>query len=473
MRSKTINLLESIQSNLNEYSLPENYETFSDYTVGKNYNASENACKLNAMKAYINDNTEDVYIGTVKVNGNEILHFFNVKDGKVIDHSGTANNKENTMSDYKGVNITGPLKSKGYSPVVDKLQAAVFKNKNGDEIQVVSGGMSPKFLYNGKEISYEDLLSLNEDLTENDNLIDKEDKETIKALSKAKTIKAFARINFLKDTNETNVSNEDVIFQWAKEYNVNIENLKELDEKDKEPKKFPINDIEYSVTVTGNPSNVIKFLSRGKLNNINDYLKFFDLSAEVLNEGINLNEASKDASMKDLANSLGITKVYTSDEHAGSFGYYYGYATIYTNDLGKFVVSFSLNKKLKKDRIPLDGSPWEFLQNDAEYQLTDEQKNFIQKNEKELYSLITYVDYHGPEFLEDNKVEENDNCLKEDLQKNKSDIETDYNTIVNTLHEVRNNLATHEGEAILDALMDDIADVIDKLNIDISSWDIG
>ena len=190
-----------------------------------------------------------------------------------------------------------------------------------------------------------------------------------------------------------------------------------------------------------------------------------------LNE--NLNEASKDASMKDLANSLGITRIYTSDEHAGNFGYYYGYATIYTNDLGKFVVSFSLNKKLKKDRIPLDGSPWEFLQNDAKYQLTDEQKNFIQKNEKELYSLITYVDYHGSEFLEDNKVEENDNCLKEDLQENKSDIEIDYNTIVNALYDVRDNLATHEGEAILDALMDDIVDIIDKLNIDTSSWDIG
>lgn len=177
MKSKTIKLLESIQTNLNEYSLPENYETFSDYTIGKNYIASESACKLNAMKAYVNDNTEDVYIGTVKVNGNEILHFFNVKDGKVIDHSGTANNKENTMSDYKGVNITGPLKSKGYTPVTSKLQAAMFQNKNGDEIKVVSGGMSPKFLLNGEEISYEDLLSLNEDLTENDNLINKEDKE--------------------------------------------------------------------------------------------------------------------------------------------------------------------------------------------------------------------------------------------------------------------------------------------------------
>lgn len=184
----------------------------------------------------------------------------------------------------------------------------------------------------------------------------------------------------------------------------------------------------------------------------------------------------KKANMRDLANSLGITKVFTSDEHTGSFDYPYGYATIYTNDLGKFVVSFCLNKRIKKDRITLDGSPWEFLQNDPEYQLTDEQKKFIQTNEKELYSLITSVEYYGPEFLiteQNNTIKENDDCLKEDLQENKSDIETDYNTIVNTLHEVRNNLATHEGEAILDALMDDIVDVINRLNIDTSSWDIG
>ena len=208
-----------------------------------------------------------------------------------------------------------------------------------------------------------------------------------------------------------------------------------------------------------------------------------------LNE--NLNEASKDASMKDLANSLGITGIYTSSEHErddrdelhGLEGLsftrklnepghdYYGYAKIITNNLGEFIVSFNMNKRKKE--IPLDGFPWKFLQDDAEYQLTDEQKNFIKNNEKELYSLITYVDYHGSEFLEDNKVEETDNCLKEDLQKDKSDIEIDYNTIVNTLHEVRNNLATHEGEAILDALMDDIVDIINKLDIDTSSWDIG
>lgn len=206
-----------------------------------------------------------------------------------------------------------------------------------------------------------------------------------------------------------------------------------------------------------------------------------------------LNEASKDASMRDLANSLGITRIYTSDEHKredddelqslegseftrrlNATGYdYYGYATITTNDLGKFTISYNTNKRKKNKEIPLDGFPWKFLQDEAENQLTDEQKNFIKNHEAELYELIYYTNYYGPEFLEDNKVEENDNCLKEDLQENKSDIETDYNTIVNTLHEVRNNLATHEGEAILDALMDDIVDVINKLNIDISSWDIG
>lgn len=192
-----------------------------------------------------------------------------------------------------------------------------------------------------------------------------------------------------------------------------------------------------------------------------------------LNE--NLNEASKDASMKDLANSLGITRIYTSDEHAGNFGYYYGYATIYTNDLGKFVVSFSLNKKLKKDRIPLDGSPWEFLQNDAKYQLTDEQKNFIQKNEKELYSLITYVDYHGSEFLEDNKVEETDNRLKEDAERDPQDIdlETDVNMINQDLIDLYDKLATHKGQEIVIRLQDAVTDIMNDMAIDTSSWDIG
>ena len=290
-----------------------------------------------------------------------------------------------------------------------------------------------------------------------------------------------------------------------------------------------------------------------------------------LNE--NLNEASKDASMKDLANSLGITRIYTSDEHAGNFGYYYGYATIYTNDLGKFVVSFSLNKKLKKDRIPLDGSPWEFLQNDAKYQLTDEQKNFIQKNEKELYSLITYVDYHGPEFLEDNKVEENtknnlkessvidksmidkisnnviselknypeivsdlilgntnnkdiseydemytdivldvvsnlgiediyefenaveaidyindkvinyfkkhqnksNSNLKEDTERDPQDVdlEADVNSINQSLRDLYDNLATHQGQEIVIRLQDAVTDIMNDMAIDISKWDIG
>lgn len=169
-----------------------------------------------------------------------------------------------------------------------------------------------------------------------------------------------------------------------------------------------------------------------------------------LNE--NLNEASKDASMKDLANSLGITGIYTSSEHErddrdelhGLEGLsftrklnepghdYYGYAKIIANNLGEFTVSFNMNKRKKE--IPLDGFPWKFLQDDAEYQLTDEQKNFIKNNEKELYSLITYVDYHGSEFLEDNKVEENTkNNLKESSVIDKSMIDKISNNVISEL----------------------------------------
>ena len=210
-----------------------------------------------------------------------------------------------------------------------------------------------------------------------------------------------------------------------------------------------------------------------------------------LNE--NLNEASKDASMRDLANSLGITGIYTSSEHErddrdelhGLEGLsftrklnepghdYYGYAKIITNNLGEFIVSFNMNKRKKE--IPLDGFPWKFLQDDAEYQLTDEQKNFIKNNEKELYSLITYVDYHGSEFLEDNKVEETDNCLKEDAERDPQDIdlETDVNMINQDLIDLYDKLATHKGQEIVIRLQDAVTDIMNDMAIDTSSWDIG
>ena len=149
-------------------SLPEGYETFSEFEVGENYDPSQSACKLNAMKAYIDDNNEDVYVGSVKVNGEEILHFFNVKGGKVIDHSGTANTEGNEMSEYKGVNISGPLKAKGYTPYIQRLQDASFQNEKGDIIKVVGGGVKPRFFFNDEEVSYEDLKNINEseDLSE-------------------------------------------------------------------------------------------------------------------------------------------------------------------------------------------------------------------------------------------------------------------------------------------------------------------
>ena len=161
--SNTRELFESFQQNLKEsIDLPEGYETFTEFEIGKNYNLSQNDCKLNAMKAYIDDNSEDVYVGSVKVNGEEILHFFNVKGGKVIDHSGTANAEGNQMSDYKGVNVSVPLKAKGYTPYIQNLQDASFQNKNGDIIKITGGGVKPRFFFNDEEISYNDLKNLNE-----------------------------------------------------------------------------------------------------------------------------------------------------------------------------------------------------------------------------------------------------------------------------------------------------------------------
>ena len=163
MKKENMKLFESIQLNLKEsVSLPEGYETFTDFEVGKNYNPSQSACKLNAMKAYVDDNNEDIYVGSVKVNGEEILHFFNVKGGKVIDHSGTANAEGNEMSEYKGVNISGPLKAKGYTPYTQELQDASFQNEKGNIIKVVGGGFKPRFFFNDEEISYEDLKNINE-----------------------------------------------------------------------------------------------------------------------------------------------------------------------------------------------------------------------------------------------------------------------------------------------------------------------
>lgn len=159
MQSKTTNLLESYKHNLNEsIELPVGVQTFATSEVGENYNPAENACKLNAVKAHIEDNAEDIYVGSVKADGNEITHFFNVKDGKVIDHSGTAQKHE--MSDYKGVPIASVLEAKGYSINPSKLQFCQFQNENGDIVECGNLGNKLYFTLNDKPISYDDLINL-------------------------------------------------------------------------------------------------------------------------------------------------------------------------------------------------------------------------------------------------------------------------------------------------------------------------
>lgn len=158
----TKSLLESYMHNLDEsIELPTEVQTFATGEVGKNYNAAENACKLNAVKAHIEDNAEDIYAGSVKADGNEITHFFNVKDGKVIDHSGTAQKHE--MSDYKGVPIASVLEAKGYSINPSKLQFCQFQNENGDIVECGNLGNKLFFTLNGKSINYDDLINLKEE----------------------------------------------------------------------------------------------------------------------------------------------------------------------------------------------------------------------------------------------------------------------------------------------------------------------
>lgn len=159
MQSKTMSLLESIQQNLTEaVELPTEAQSFTSSTKGKVYNNAEDACKLNAVKAYIDDNTEEIYAGSVKVDGNEITHFFNVKDDNVIDHSATAVSHD--MTDYKGVPITSILKEKGFKINPSKLQFCQFQNDNGDIIECGNDENKLYFKHNGQEISYEDLKNL-------------------------------------------------------------------------------------------------------------------------------------------------------------------------------------------------------------------------------------------------------------------------------------------------------------------------
>ena len=159
MKNKTMSLLESIQQNLTEaVELPIEAQSFTNSTKGKVYSSAEDAYKLNAVKAYIDDNTEDIYAGSVKVDGNETAHFFNVKDGKVIDHSGTAQKHE--MTDYKGVPIASVLKEKGFEINPSKLQFCQFQNDSGDIIECGNLGNKLYFKHNGQDVKYEDLKNL-------------------------------------------------------------------------------------------------------------------------------------------------------------------------------------------------------------------------------------------------------------------------------------------------------------------------
>lgn len=196
MKSQTNNLFENYNMNLKEsVTLPNGYESFSRGTKGKCYNTSEDACKLNAMKAFIDDNNEDIYVGSVKVNNNEILHYFNVKDGVVIDHSGTANNEDNILTDYKGVNFSGPLKQKGYTPYKQELQFGAFQNKNGDIVKVGGDNTKPRFQFNDKNISYEELINLKESETLNEDFnLESISTEDIDNMDKEELITLFANI---------------------------------------------------------------------------------------------------------------------------------------------------------------------------------------------------------------------------------------------------------------------------------------
>jgi hypothetical protein len=140
--------------------LPADAQSFSAGEVGEPYSEYEDACKLNAAAAYADDNTEEIYAGTVDVNGTTITHFFNVKDGKVIDHSATANNPNNTLTNYKGINVTELLRAKGFKLVPAKAAFMRFEDGNGNIIEV--GNMSNRiwFTYNNKGISYDELKNL-------------------------------------------------------------------------------------------------------------------------------------------------------------------------------------------------------------------------------------------------------------------------------------------------------------------------
>lgn len=68
---------------------------------------------------------------------------------------------------------------------------------------------------------------------------------------------------------------------------------------------------------------------------------------------------------------------YDIDGHKGK--YFYTYMCIDSEKLGVFFVSYiKVNENISD--IRLDGYPWEFLMNESEYKLTQEQIDFVERN---------------------------------------------------------------------------------------------
>lgn len=139
-----------------------------------------------------------------------------------------------------------------------------------------------------------------------------------------------------------------------------------------------------------------------------------------MNESKEIIENKTTDKINDLAKSLGITKIYTSDEHAPGGNIYWGYANISTKLVGDFTVSFS-----RKEGLRTDGYPWKFLQDEEEYKLTDKQIDFIRSNKKDLSWLLGNVDYYYGFFELKDEIVESKKTLKESSSYVTFDI-TDY-----------------------------------------------
>lgn len=161
MKNNTIKLLESIKNNLNENNINDlPYETFSNIEPIES-GSNQGNCKKAAVRAFIKDNSEDIYVGLVKTSDDtEITHFFNVKNGKVLDHSYQANHNQILLDKYKGVNYSGPLKSKGFSIDNNFRGDALFRDNLNNVVGCYNYKNKIIFTYNQKEISYNDLLNL-------------------------------------------------------------------------------------------------------------------------------------------------------------------------------------------------------------------------------------------------------------------------------------------------------------------------